>query len=102
MKLLLLALTTFALFSLSGCGYKEGVKTQASKSYLYFTGFTKDDKSITVSIDGSEQFSVLPGELNRYATKPGKHRIEVFKDGQKVVDRELYLGDGIAREIEVR
>jgi len=102
MKKLTILLTMLALFGMSACGYKEGVRTEASKSYLYFTGFAKEDKSVSVSIDKGTQFSVLEGKLNRYSVKPGKHLIEVYKNGELVVQREIYLGDGIAREIEVR
>jgi len=34
--------------------------------------------------------------------KPGKHLIEVYRNDAIVIQREIYLGDGIAKEIEVQ
>jgi len=102
MKKLTILLTLLAFFGMSACGYKEGVRTESAKAYFYFTGFAKENKNIEASIDSGAKFNVLPGQDNRYSIKPGKHLIEVYKDGQKVVEREVYVGDGIAKEIEVQ
>ncbi len=102
MKYLLLTLISFGFLSFSACGYKEGVSTAAAKSYFYFTGFSSSDKSVKVSIDGGEKFSVEPSRDNQYAIKPGKHLVEVYRDGELKVQREVYVSDGIAKEIEVR
>lgn len=99
MKYLIVLLTTLALMSFSACGYKEGVSTGGAKAYLYFTG---DTSSAEVSIDGGERFSVKPSRDNQYQIKPGKHLVEVYKNDEMVVQREIYVGDGIAKEIEVR
>ena len=88
----------FALFFV-GCGSKEGVTSEAQKSYLYFTGNVDD---VTVSIDKSAGFEVKAGQNNQYATKSGKHLIEVYRDGVLIIKREIYLGDGVAKEIEVQ
>ena len=101
MRALLITLATILVIGMSGCGYKEGVKSEAARSYLYFTGFSKEANNISVSIDKGERFSVISGEQNHYAIKPGKHRVEVYRDDALVVEREIYLGDGIAKEIEV-
>lgn len=92
-------LATLVAFLISGCGSKEGVRTEAHKSYLYFSGNTSD---VVVSIDKGEGFSVEAGVENQYATKPGKHLIEVSRDGVLLIKREIYLGDGVAKEIEVK
>jgi hypothetical protein len=102
MRYILLTFITLGFLSFSACGYKEGVATASAKSYFYFTGFNSTDKSVKVSIDGGEKFSVEPSRDNQYAVKPGKHLIEVYKDGVLKVQREVYVGDGIAKEIEVR
>jgi hypothetical protein len=98
MKILLTTLMAFALFFV-GCGSKEGVRSEAQKSYLYFTGNVDD---VSVSIDKAAAFEVKAGENNQYTTKPGKHLIEVYRDGVLIIKREIYLGDGVAKEIEVR
>ncbi|WP_304545067.1 hypothetical protein [Sulfurimonas microaerophilic] len=84
---------------LSGCGLKQGVETSAQKAYLYFSGDTDD---VLVSIDNGEPFEVKEGRENQYSIKPGKHLIEISKDGEIIIKREIYVGDGIAKEIEVR
>ncbi len=83
----------------SGCGYKEGVKTQERTAYLYFTG---NAKGAEVSIDDTMTFTVEKTGVNeQYKVAPGKHIIIVTQDGAIVVKRELLLGDGIAREINI-
>lgn len=98
MKTITITLITLLLTFFAGCGYKEGVVTEDTKSYLYFTGELDD---VTVSIDNSEEFEVKEGRDNRYKLKPGKHLIEVYRDGTKIIQREIFLGNGIAKEIEV-
>jgi len=82
-----------------GCGYKEGVSTNAQASYLYFSGKTD---GVNVSIDGGEMFSVKSGIDNQYKIKPGKHSIQVYQSGEIVVDRQVYVGNGVSKEIEVQ
>ena len=82
-----------------GCGYKEGVATDAQASFLYFSG---DTTEVSVSVDGGEMFAVIPGIDNQYKIKPGKHNIQVFQSGNIIVDREIYVGNGISKEIEVQ
>lgn len=83
---------------LSGCGYKEGVSAGDQKSFLYFTGNSKD---VSVSVDDGEKFSVKSGRDNQYKVKPGKHTIRVYRGEKLIVHRELYLGDEIAKEINL-
>jgi hypothetical protein len=87
------------ILTISACGYKEGVTTSSQKSYLYFSGNTND---IKVSIDRGKIFSVKEGQLNQYTVKTGKHLIEVFRDDKTIIKREIFVSDGIAKEIEVK
>ena len=98
MKTLLIMATTLLLL-MSGCGSKEGVKSEAQKSYLYFSGNTS---GVMVSIDKGEEFSVKAGVNNQYGIRPGKHLVEISRDGNLIIKREIYLGDGVAKEIEVQ
>ena len=93
-------LVFFSFFTLmTGCGYKEGVKSQERVSYLYFTG---NAKGAEVIIDEAPAFVVEKLGVNeQYKISPGKHRIVVTKEGAVLVKRDLLLGDGIAREIYV-
>ncbi len=93
--LLLVALMAF----ISGCGYKESVGTQERAAYIYFTG---NAQGAEVTIDETTTFTVEKmGADEHYKVAPGKHLIVVTQDGAVVVERELLLGDGIAREINV-
>jgi len=84
---------------LAGCGYKQGVQTEARQSFLYFSGDVKD---VLVSVDGAAQFAVKPGRDNLYSIPPGNHKVTVTREGVIVVERDIYVGDGVAKEIEVR
>lgn len=86
------------LLLLDGCGYKEGVATPQKASYLYFSGNTDN---VTVSVDDGAPFAVMPGRDNQYKIAPGKHRVKVYRAGSLVGEREIYVGDGIAKEIGV-
>lgn len=98
MKTIKLTLITLLLTFLTACGYKEGVTTEDAKAYLYFTGDLDD---VTVSVDHAQEFEVKAGRDNQYKLKPGKHLIEVFRDGTKIIEREVFIGNGLAKEIEV-
>jgi len=87
------------VFLLSACGYKEGVKTAAQKSYLYFSGNTLNT---LVSIDGGDRFPITPGADKLYSIPTGKHRVLIFRDGKVIATREIYVGDGVSKEIEVK
>ncbi len=91
-------LTILAVLLVSGCGYKSGVTNPEQRAYLYFTG---DTTNISVSVDHGEHFTVLPGRDHQYAIPPGKHTVRVFRGGELVSEREVYVGDGIAKEIGV-
>jgi len=83
---------------LGGCGYKEGVANADRKAYLYFTGSVKD---VSVSVDGGEAFSIEEGRDNLYTIAPGKHRVVVKRGDRVVVEREIYVGNGVSKEIAV-
>lgn len=96
MRHIMIAIAALLLFA--GCGYKEGAATGEKAAYLYFSGNTEN---VTVSVDSGRQFGVEPGRDNRYRIAPGKHDVRVFRNGTLIVDREIYVGDGVAKEIGV-
>ncbi len=98
MKNILIIASLFTLFTLYGCGYKQSVTTGGQKSYLYFTG---NSENVLVSVDDGAKFSVKSGKDNQYKIKPGKHLIKVYSGNKIIVKREIYVGDGIAKEIEL-
>ena len=99
MRVILSIVALLLLMGLSGCGYKEGVATGDKKSYLYFSGNVDD---IKVSVDDAAQFGVKEGRDNQYELKPGKHLVTVYRNNEIVIKREIFLGDGIAKEMEVK
>ncbi len=98
MKTMTITLITLLLTFFTGCGYKEGVTTEDAKAYIYFTGDLDD---VTVSVDHAPEFEVKAGRDNQYKLKPGKHLIEVYRDGKIIIQREVFLGNGLAKEIGV-
>jgi hypothetical protein len=99
MKTIAIITSLLLMLLASGCGYKEGVKTQSQKSYLYFNGDVSD---ITVSVDDAVEFTVTAGEKNQYAITPGKHTVKIYRGGHLLIIREVYISDGVAKEIEVK
>jgi uncharacterized lipoprotein len=99
MKNKLIVASLLVVLLLSACGYKEGIHTAAQKSYLYFTG---NIQSALVSVDGGAQFPVKPGKDNLYSISPGKHKVLVVEGGTILVERDIYVGDGVAKEILVQ
>jgi len=99
MKHLLISLGLLFVLFYSGCGYKEGVRNEQMQASVYFTGNTK---GVTVSIDGGQEFRISRGHNNQYRVKPGIHNIRVYRGENIIVDRKVYIGDGIAKEIGVR
>lgn len=88
----------FCLLSLSSCGYKEGIAISEQASYLYFTG---DSSTVMVSIDSGEKFSVTSGRDHQYKITPGTHTVRVYRGESLIVERQIFLSDGVAKEIGV-
>jgi hypothetical protein len=86
------------LLLISGCGYKEGIAVSEQASYLYFTG---NAKGVLVSVDGGEKFSVSSGRDHQYKIAPGTHTVQVYRGPSMIVERQIYLSDGVAKEIGV-
>lgn len=102
------------LLALASCGYREGIISSEPAAFLSFGGNTT---GAVVNVDDNVSFSLGngPGTAaiydtgekekrlaeTHYRVTPGKHRIQVVKNGTTVVDRELLIGDGITKEIAV-
>lgn len=93
-----------------GCGLKEGVVQKEPKSYLWFTGNTKnaivyiDDLSpiiLNESHASEGDYNKEKSDKIHYEISPGKHSIIVKKMGEEVVNRIVFLGDGITKEIKI-
>lgn len=99
MKYSIIVFVFLTILGINGCGYKEGVITAGQKSYLYFTGNVKEVK---VFVDNGEGFEVEEGLLHQYVIATGKHTILIKRRDQIVVKREIFISDGVAKEIEVQ
>jgi hypothetical protein len=86
------------LLLFGGCGYKEGVSTGEREAFLYFSGNTE---GVKVSVDGGDAFAVEPGRDHQYKIRPGKHTILVYDGDSVIVERDVYVGDGVSKEIGV-
>ncbi len=98
MKKIVLVVSLIGTIFLSGCGYKEGAVSATQKSYLYFTGNVNDTM---ISIDNGNKFSVIAGQNEQYSLKPGKHLIEIYRANTLIIKREIFISDGVIKEIEV-
>jgi viroplasmin and RNaseH domain-containing protein len=87
------------VLTLTGCGYQEGVSTPEKRAYLYFTGDVKDVK---VVLDSNEGFTVEEGLKHKYKITPGKHKVTVYRGEKLIVNREIFVSDGVEKEIEVQ
>ncbi len=101
-KIFLIVLTGCMLITLSSCGYKEGVIQPGDKSYLVFTGNTQN---MQVIIDNNDPFSAQTSVDNwsgtHYQISPGKHIIIIKKRNEIVLQREILVGNGMTKEIQV-
>lgn len=98
----LIVLISCFLITVSSCGYKEGVIQPGNKSYLVFTGNTDD---IQVTIDDNVPFlgqaSVEEGKETLFQISPGKHMIVIRRGNEIVLQREIIIGNGMTKEIQV-
>lgn len=99
MKALTTLLCGLVLAFALGCGHQSGVRTGVEESYLHFVG---DLEAVEVSLDGAAPVSLAEFKKKSVlATSPGKHRIDVSRAGQLVVQREVLLVNGVTMEIAV-
>ncbi len=99
MKYSLAIITLITIFGFNGCSYKDGVTTTEQRSYLYFTGNVDDAQ---VSIDNSAKFTVEAGKNHQYQIGTGKHLVTIYKGNRVIVNREIFVSDGVAKEIEIK
>jgi hypothetical protein len=97
---------------IGGCGLKEGVTLKEPKSFIWFTGNTDnavvyiDDLNPFILNEKSSNLNDEDENDNRkglihYQISPGKHKIVVIKSGTEVVNRDILLGNGITKEIQI-
>ncbi len=93
-----LTIILFLLFLLPSCGgYKESVKQSQEQAFLSFTG---NAIGASFSVDNGDRVTIGEGSFV-YKLKPGKHEVKVFRGGQTVVQRQIYIGDQETVEVQV-
>lgn len=88
----------------AGCGLKEGVIQKDTKSFLWFTGHTKNAEVYIDDLNPimlNKMNSSVSDKKVYYEISPGKHTIVVKKSGEEVVNRNVLLGNGITKEIKI-
>lgn len=93
------------LFVFCTYGSREGVVQKSDKSYLRFTGNTEN---ITFSIDDGELLNLQKEEGSQryepnllYQIPSGKHTLKVYRDGELIMDRLIYIASSETKEIEL-
>jgi hypothetical protein len=96
-------LITCLLISFTACGYKEGIIQSSPNSYLKFTGNTRN---AFATLDGSDPFPIQGssdnGKIIHYEISPGKHRIIIQRNNTVILDRDMLIGKGMTKEINVK
>ena len=98
----------FGMIFLFACGYKEGIVQKAENSYLKFSG---NWENASVQIDDMESFilkrTVNPEDTERrypddnklYQIAPGKHSLKVYREGNLVINRIVFLENQATMEV---
>lgn len=96
------------LIVLYACGYQEGIIQKGEKSFLKFSG---NWENVSVQIDDKEPFvlkSIATSEDSEkrdvaenkiYQILPGKHSLKVYRDGNLIVNRILFLENQATTEV---
>ena len=102
------------ILSITGCvqGVKTGVVQKDETSYLKFTGGTRGNDYGAVSIiidDGKYSFDIFTNDGNvntakkqtLYKINPGKHRIQIYRDNNLLIDRVIFVENQVTTEINI-
>ncbi|PIQ95036.1 MAG: hypothetical protein CO148_09135 [Nitrospirae bacterium CG_4_9_14_3_um_filter_41_27] len=98
-KVILLLL---GILILHACGYQEGIVQKEGKSFIKFAG---NLENVSVQIDDMNQFVLKSGSKSGaddnklYQVSQGKHSIKVYRDGNLIVNRILFLDNQATAEV---
>lgn len=92
-------LVLLVVCGVTACGYKDGIENRDSRAYLYFTGYTKQVEVLVDEVPLGLGRHVSSND--RYQIQPGQHLIEVKRQGQSIVRRQIYVVEGAAKEIQI-
>jgi len=101
----------FGLMLIASCGYKEGIIQKSEKSYFKFSGSVKN---VSVQIDNNEPFALgtlivdedgterkVNKENKLYQVSPGKHALKIYRNGELIVNRVLFLDNNVIKEVQI-
>lgn len=87
------------------CGYQEGIVQKAEKSFIRFSG---NLENVTIQIDDMTPFtlkSIADSEKNTtddkklYQVSPGRHSVKVYRGGNIIVNRILFIDNHATTEV---
>lgn len=98
-------LTCLALL-LAACGSFKTVSQTEETTYLQLLG-TRDgvvvtlDKTTIVDLASAPSFDLNGKEATRILVAPGQHRVTITRNGALVADRNIYVSEGNAFDINL-
>ncbi len=98
-KIILLLLGILILYA---CGYQEGIVQKGGKSFIKFTG---NWENVTIQIDDMNQFVLKSwseggaDDNKLYQISPGKHSLKVYRDGNLIVNRLIFIDNQTTAEV---
>jgi len=106
MKKLIIIPILALLFISCTYGNREGVVQKSGKSYLHFQG---NPANVTFVIDDGEPINLEEEKgSDRYAPNllyeisPGKHSLKVFRNGELIIERLIYVASSETKEVELQ
>jgi len=91
---------------LQGCyyGHRESNTQQPNECYIMFVGNLND---VSVSVD-EQEFVPIPGRTDdpraahfKYRVKPGNHMVTAVRDGDLILQKKIFIGQGETREVRI-
>ena len=102
----LLIITVFSFTGITGCvsGIKTGVIQKSEFAYLKFTG-NLDSVSVTVD-EGKYNFDLFENNGSSkkntlYKISNGKHRVQIYRNNNLIIDRMIFVDNHITTEINI-
>ena len=96
MKHILSVMIVSALLVSCG-GSNEGIVQKNEQAQIKFVGNILQSSA---SIDDGEVFTIEKADVV-YTLKPGTHVVKVFKSNQLVVNRSVFIENGVTMEIAI-
>ncbi len=99
-KLSIIITISCLLFGMAACGgYNQGITQADNHCYIKFTG---NLKNLSVTIDDGVPFTIDTKGKTIYEITPGKHLIVVKRGDETIVKREILIGNGMTKEINLK